>query len=223
MSSRGCGIFYFLLLLSVAMPAFAKPSSYNLSDKNASKQIVFESKAPVEYIEGVAEGIAGMITLDERDPKLGLSAMVSVPVDGMRTGNAKRDEHLRSSEWLNAERNPSIRFDLSPGDQRTVVKKGEGHWFVKAKGSFFLKGKSKFMEVPVTIKKHGEKLHVDGRFSVNLEEFGVYGPAGIKMIGVKVAPDVRVRFRLVGVADVGWDSIPARRGVDKPRSRKKTK
>ncbi len=211
----------FLLLLAVSSPAFAAPVTYMLSDRNGSGQVTFESKAPVEYIEGVAEGVQGMITLDPAKPNLALSGTVSVPVGRMLTGNSTRDEHLRSDEWLNEARNPSIRFDLTQTDQRTVVKKEENSWFVKVTGSFFLKGISQYVTVPLTIKIDGQKLRVDGRFVVKLADHNIHGPSGIRMIGVKVAPEVHVRLRLVGVADQGWSKVSA--PAKKSGARKKRK
>jgi polyisoprenoid-binding protein YceI len=205
----------FLLLglaaMIVGVPARAASQTYTLSDANGKKQITFESKAPVEYMLGIAEGISGTIVMDPTKPDLGLEAMVSVPVSQMQTGNDMRDEHLRSDTWLNAVKYPGIRFELTSTSENKVSKKADGSWLVKADGVFTLKGISRAMVVPVTLKQAGNKLRVSGRFSVHLEDFGVNGPMGIKMIGLKVAPDVQVNVNLVGSADPGWDSLPKKR------------
>ena len=66
--------------------AHARPETFNLASANAKKQITFESKAPVEYIEGDAEEVGGSINTDFDRPDLGLHASISVPVLSMRTG-----------------------------------------------------------------------------------------------------------------------------------------
>jgi polyisoprenoid-binding protein YceI len=199
------------LLSGVASILFAQPLNYALSDANGKKQIMFESKAAVEYMEGVAGGISGTVTMDAAKPDLALQAEVSVPVDRMRTGNDMRDEHMRSDVWLNAAKYPGIRFELTPGSGNAVTKKSEGVWAVKANGRFTLKGISKQVTVPLTIKQTGKQISIAGRFSVHLEDYGVNGPIGIKMIGMKVSPDVQIILNLVGVQDPGWGALPVKR------------
>ncbi len=196
-----------VVFCSLGSFASAQSISYSLSDANGKKQIVFESKAPVEYMEGTAEGITGTIVMDVSKPNLALQASVGVPVDRMQTGNEMRDEHMRSDAWLNAARYPGIRFELSPGSDTTVTKKGEGVWAVKADGLFTLKGVTKPVTVPLTLKQSGKKIFIDGRFTVHLEDYGVNGPIGIKMIGMKVSPDVQVVLNLTGAQDPGWGAL----------------
>jgi polyisoprenoid-binding protein YceI len=198
-------------------PLSAKPITYSMGDINGEKQIIFESKAPTEYIEGVAEGVAGVVTLDTTKPGLDLKATLSVPVASMQTGIVQRDEHLRSSEWLDADRYPIIRFDLSPLGRKNVVKKGDNVWFVNTVGSFSLKGVSRKISVPVTLKKERsgdvDKLFISGRFSLKLADYNIHGPFAIKMIGIKVSPDVSINLKLVGTAEKGWEDyvLPSRK------------
>lgn len=204
-----------LLLLGVARPALARPITFNLSDSNAQRQIIFESKTRIEYIVGVAESVTGTVTFDPEKPGLDLQAAISVSVKNMKTGNTTRDGHLRSKEWLDAERHPGIHFDLSPLDKKSLTLKSPGVWFVRANGKFLLKGVSKEISLPVTLRREkkgvDDIVSVEGSFSVYLEDHNIYGPLGMNMIGLKVSPEVRVRFHLVGIADKGWDKLPPQR------------
>jgi polyisoprenoid-binding protein YceI len=215
-----------LLLLITPSLAHARPQTFNLNESNGKKQITFESKAPVEYIEGTAEQVGGSITADFDKPGLGLSASVSVPVGSMRTGVDQRDEHLRSAEWLDADRYPTIRFDLDPVDGKRLAKKGADAWAGTVGGAFTLKGVTKKISVPVTIAREGDDhLIVEGRFPVRLSDHNIHGPLTMRVIGMKVSETVQVAFRLVGVRDKGWDNVkpmskkPAARAP--ARSRKK--
>lgn len=201
-----------LLLLIAPAVVCARSRTYNLDGRNGKRQVTFESKAPVEYIEGEAEEVSGMISVDFERPDLGLRASISVPVDSMRTGMDQRDEHLRSREWLNAQAHPAIRFELDPSRAGKLKPRGKAAWAGTVEGTFFLKGVTKKISVPVTITRDGEeRLIVEGRFSVRLADHNVRGPITMRIIGMKVSEIVQVSFRLVGVKDKGWDNVKPRR------------
>lgn len=195
-------LFSLLLLLCAPAGVHANPITFQLSGRTAKKQILFESKAPLEYIEGKADQLEGSVTIDPSTPRLGLRGTVIVPVESMQTGNAQRDDHLRSADWLNAASFPAIRFDLDSSAVAEATKKGPGKWFVNAVGQFYMKGISKRISVPVTItfKENGtkNKLTVEGRFSLKLSDYGIHGPRAIRMIGARVNDVVSVSFRMVG-------------------------
>lgn len=209
------------LLVLMAPAAQASPQTYNFGSANGRRQIVFESKAPVEYIEGTADQVGGTVTADFDQPGLGLKASVSVPVASMRTGVDQRDEHLRSSEWLDAERYPAILFDLDPAHPRKMAAKGANTWAGTVDGNFQLKGITQKIAVPVTIKRDGEQLLVDGRFPVKLSDYNIHGPLAMRMIGMKVSETVQVSFHLVGVRDKGWDNVKTASSVGKKSGARK--
>lgn len=211
----------FVLLLPVV--AQASPQTYNLSSANGRRQITFESKAPVEYIDGTAEDVGGSVTADFDRAELGLNASVSVPVASMRTGVDQRDEHLRSSEWLDAQRYPAILFDLDPVHSKKMARKGADVWAGTVEGNFQLKGVTQKISVPVTIKREADRLLVDGRFPVKLSDFNIHGPIAMRMIGMKVSETVQVSFHLVGVRDKGWDNVKTSSVGKKSGSGKKHK
>src|SRR5262249_35703788 len=136
----------------------ATMAEYNLADANAKKQVVFESQAPAEYIEGTAEGLMGAIAFDPTKPNLGLACLISVQVARMQTGNDLRDQHMRSDSWLNAERYPGIRFEVKSVPAQAIAKKADGVWVAKVDGLFTLKDISKTITVPVTINQKQNKL-----------------------------------------------------------------
>lgn len=194
----------------------AAPVTYNLSERHGKNQIVFESKAPLEYIEGTVDRIEGQIGVDTSRPDLGISASIHIPVEAMDTGHLQRNEHLKSVDWMNAAAYPTIRFVLNPPLSGDVVKKSAGKWFVNAKGHFQMKGNSKMVTAPVTLefKSAGgdDKVILKGRFSLRLSDFGIRGPAAVRLMGVRVSETVNVELNLVGVADKGWENLePTRR------------
>jgi polyisoprenoid-binding protein YceI len=183
---------------------YAAPQVYEFSGQNGKKQIVFYSKATVEDFDGTASEVTGTLSVDFSKSNLALSGAIGIPVSSMNTGMSMRDTHMMSRDWLDAETYPSIQFVLSLAVAQKVISKKDGEWQVEAVGDFKLKGRSKKMTVPTTIKKKGEDVLVSGEFVVPLREFGIYGPTAMKMLGLRVANDVRVVFKLVGKSGPGW-------------------
>jgi polyisoprenoid-binding protein YceI len=209
----------FLLLLGVKFVCLASAVTYNLSERHGKKQIVFESKAPLEYIEGTVGRIEGQIVVDTSRPDLGISASIHIPVEAMDTGHLQRNEHLKSVDWMNAANYPTLRFVLDPLSPRDISKKSQGKWFVNAAGQFQIKGDSKKVTAPVTLELKNvggqDKLFLKGRFSLRLSDFGIRGPSAVRMMGVRVSETVNVDLNLVGVADKGWGNLDSAR----PRQR----
>jgi len=86
----------------------------------------------VTYVRGHFKDIHGTLSFDEKDPA---SATVEVTIDarGLWTGEAARDAHLRSADFLDVERYPEIRF------RGGVVGRPGVHDF-KVKGELTIRG-----------------------------------------------------------------------------------
>ncbi len=182
----------------------AAPQVYEFSGQNGKKQITFYSKATVEDFDGTASEVTGTLSVDFSKPKLALSGAIGIPVSSMNTGMAMRDTHMMSRDWLDAETYPSIQFVLSSAATQKVVSRKEGEWKMEVSGDFKLKGRSRKMTVPTVIKKKGDDVWVSGEFVVPLREFGIYGPTAMRMLGLRVANEVRVVFKLVGKSGPAW-------------------
>lgn len=63
----------------------------------------------ITLVRGQFNKISGTLRFDPRAPALG-SAEVEIEAAGINTGISKRDEHLRSPDFLDVERFPLIRF-----------------------------------------------------------------------------------------------------------------
>lgn len=189
-----------ILLISFLFCPFSTPAAgsvYRFGDQHGKNQVMFFSEAPIENIEGEAAGLNGMLYFDPK--AMYLSGYLSVTVNTMRTGLAMRDNHMRSEEWLNAAKYPTIGFKLLPLEKGSFHKDKENVWSIKAKGIFSLKGKQKEVVAPVLLTLSNERLVTAGQFLVNLAEFGITGPTAMNFIGARVGENVRVKLNLIGV------------------------
>lgn len=89
----------------------------------------------------------------------------SVPVGTINTGNKSRDKHLRSDDYFDATRYPTIRMQ----SKRFVSK---GNAFV---GNFDLQIKNvhKEIQIPFTWTRQGDAYLLKGNFKLNRLHYGV--------------------------------------------------
>lgn len=176
---------------ALALPALAdspfatKTGALSFDIDSAKSQFKWDASGPAEVIKGTAEGVSGSIKVANAADASTTSGSLSVPVARMRTGNAKRDEHLQGPEWLNSSVHPNVTFAI----QRVEgMAGGRG----TAVGSFTLNGVSKPLSAPVEVKYAADKnaLKVTTTFKVSLKDYNVKGKAGF--VGNKVGEVISV-------------------------------
>lgn len=182
--------------------------TFTINNKVGENEVKFISTAPMEDINGTAKGISGSVVLDPENLEATTAKLV-IAVKSMKTGIKKRDKHLYSNEWLDAEQYPEIRFSMKKLSEVQSVssdaKTGRAVAKAKAVGDFFLHGVSLEMTIPVTItyiresektreRAPGDFLLVQTEFSVPLGKFNVTGKKGI--IGSKVGEEISVKATL---------------------------
>jgi polyisoprenoid-binding protein YceI len=168
----------------------------------------FVSSAPLEEFEGTADGIEGSFVLDPQNLEA-TRGRIRVAVASMRTGIARRDEHLRSPEWLDAERYPYIEFDLQGLRQVRITERMAGRVVLQAVavGDFSLHGVRKPMELPIVMtyvpeseqtrqRAPGDLVQVQSEFTISLRDFDIRGRQGV--IGSRVGEVIRVKASFYG-------------------------
>jgi polyisoprenoid-binding protein YceI len=170
----------------------------------------FVSSAPLEEFEGTADGIEGSFVLDPQNLEA-TRGRIRVAVASMRTGITRRDEHLRSPEWLDAERYPYIEFDLQGLRQVRITERTAGRVVLQAVavGDFSLHGVRKPMELPIVMtyvpeseqtrqRAPGDLVQVQSEFTISLRDFDIRGRQGV--IGSRVGEVIRVKASFYGAA-----------------------
>jgi polyisoprenoid-binding protein YceI len=168
----------------------------------------FVSSAPLEEFEGTADGIEGSFVLDPQNLEA-TRGRIRVAVASMRTGITRRDEHLRSPEWLDAERYPYIEFDLQGLRQVRITERTAGRVVLQAVavGDFSLHGVRKPMELPIVMtyvpeseqtrqRAPGDLVQVQSEFTISLRDFDIRGRQGV--IGSRVGEVIRVKASFYG-------------------------
>lgn len=92
---------------------------------------------------------------------------VNVEIASIDTGITKRDTHLRSPDFFDAEKFPQAQFIV-----REILPLSDNRY--KAFGSLTIRGVNKEMELLVTVRESdGKTLAFEGETVINRKEFGI--------------------------------------------------
>jgi len=175
-------------------------------NNNVNKnQFIWESDAPLESIRGSSEGVTGTFTIDPQDLST-LRGTITTQVATMKTGNDTRDNHLHSSEWLDASHFPLISFTIiSIGDVKTSGNTATG----MATGNFTMHGVTKRVSIPFKMtylvenastrqRAPGDLVMISADFNISLKDFNIAGTEGV--VGSKVGEQIKITAQLFGNA-----------------------
>ncbi|WKG05323.1 YceI family protein [Mycolicibacterium sp. HK-90] len=136
-------------------------------------------------VTGRFTDFAGAGTADDA-----VSGQVVIAVASLRTGIGKRDEHLRSADFFDAEAHPDITVrakGLVPSDDGAA----------RMTTVLTVRGVSKTLEIPVDVEVLDDgALQLSGRCTVQRAEFGVSG----NLLGM-VGPTTELSGELVFTRD----------------------
>ena len=110
-----------------------------------------------------------------------------IEADSIDTDNAKRDRHLRSEDFLFAERYPAITFTSTAIMQDAAV--------YQVQGDLQIRGVTRRTTIPVTVEVGQDSLVVRGETQLNRKDFGITYNAFFN----PVKDRVDVMFTIVGV------------------------
>ena len=184
--------YWFIVCLSFGFCGMAQAAPATVKLKGSFD---FLSDAPMEKIEGLAKGQGELVV--DMDNLSQMTGTITVPVASMETGNATRDEHLRSADWLNAAAHPNITFVIESAEVISEKRKGPlGIYELRVKGTFTLHGVSQPLEATATMKNKQNKYKVSASFQIALADYKVTGASGI--VGSKVGKTIDIKVQLKG-------------------------
>ncbi len=182
------------LLTAGASAAAERTFTIGGEDKNSN--ITFESESDFETILGHTNIASGQVVADLDAGSARID--VRVPVATLDTGIELRNKHLQSKDWLDAKKNPEIRFV-----SRSARKLDDGSWEIA--GDFSLRGATKPLTVRAQVKPipaaaakaaglgAGDWLRVSTPFEIKLSDFGLAVPS---MLAGRVSDVWKVRLNL---------------------------
>jgi polyisoprenoid-binding protein YceI len=195
-----------LALAATAGAAFAAPLAFDFKDPKGVNNVQFKLDAPLESITGTATGISGTVTFNPARPEATAGRLV-LDAASLTVGNPVMGEHLRSDQWLDVAKHPTIVFEAVA--LKNVRAQG-AQVLADVTGRLTVKGVTREITAPVTLtyladklgarvndpKVKGDLLVLRTNFEINRSDFGI--KAG--QMTDKVAESIQLSLSIAGAA-----------------------
>jgi polyisoprenoid-binding protein YceI len=145
-------------------------------------------------VRGRFPGVAGMLTLDERNPA-NSSVEVEIAVASIDTRDEGRDTHLRSADFFDAETYPTIAF------RSTGVEPGRGD-DLRITGTLRIRDVEREVVLDATFNGRGptpfghDVISYSATTAINRTDYGLTWNAALETGGVLVGEDIRIAIDL---------------------------
>jgi polyisoprenoid-binding protein YceI len=170
------------LVCAFALPAFAQQSV--LLDKSELRFVAKQMNVPMQ---GKFRKFAAEVSLDPSQPAAA-KATITVDLNSVDLNSTEADTEVKRKPWFNSEAFPQAKFTLT-----SLRALGGGRY--EAQGKLTLKGVTRDVSAPVTLKQQGGQSTVEGGFVLKRLEFKI--GEGEWSATDTVANDVQVQFRLL--------------------------
>jgi polyisoprenoid-binding protein YceI len=141
-------------MLALGHAASAAPAMFDFKDPKSVNNAVFKLDAPLEAINGSANGISGTVSFDPDNPAA-TKGKIIVASASLTVPNPMMNGHLHSDKWLDVAKHPEITFETKELKQ---VKTDGTTTSADVVGIFTCKGVSKELTIPVKLTYLKDKL-----------------------------------------------------------------
>ncbi len=186
------------LWLAAPSASQAEPAVYQIDP--AHSQVMFKVKhLGISTVTGRFDTLEGSYTFDP-DNLANSKVSATIKAASIDTNEADRDKHLRSDEFLNAEKNPDITF-VSKG----VVQDTDDPNEYSIVGDLTINGVTKTVELEAefggkTIDSYGnERTAFEAETEINRKDFNVNWSKKLDTGGLVVGDEVKIILDIQGV------------------------
>jgi polyisoprenoid-binding protein YceI len=168
-----------LLLLAWHAVAWADTTRFRILPE--ASEVIFRASSRLMNAEGRFRRFSGEIVVDTRDLATARITL-AIQADSIDTGIGMRDNHLRSEDFLDVRKFPTITFEsqrIEGSGQRANVY-----------GRLTIHGVTREIAVPVEVRLSDVALVSSGEFVISRRDYGIEYESFINPIG----DDVRVSF-----------------------------
>lgn len=182
----------------------AHAATFDFKDPKGVNNAQFQLDAPLEAINGTANGVSGTVTVDPETFRDAAGKIV-IETKSLQVPNAMMNEHMHGEKWLDAAKYPEISFELKSLED---LKKDGASATANAVGTFTLHGVSKEITVPVKVtylpgrlkdrmpNAEGDLLVIRSEFTIQRGDYGIQpGQAEDK-----VASEIKITLAIAGAA-----------------------
>ncbi len=193
---------YLLPLLALTTAAYAAPSTFDFKDPKGINNAGFKLDAPLESINGSANGITGTVSFDPANPSATTGKIV-IAAETLTVPNPMQKEHMHSDKWLDVKTYPEITFEAK---SFANVKTDGDVTTADVTGTFTLHGVSKDVTAPVKFtylkdklgdrvpNQKGDLLVIRANFTINRGDFNIQKG----QFEDKVSDDININLSIAG-------------------------
>jgi len=180
-----------LLLSGLAAVAAADPAVYKVDPDHSG--VGFTIRHFVSNVPGRFKDFDGLVKYDKQNPTAS-SVSFTVQAPSIDTDNDDRDKHLRSPDFFDVEKFPTLTFTS------TAVKAVDADT-LEVTGDLTIKGVTKKVTVPVellgTVKgPRGEKAGFETAFKIDRKEYGITWNRVLDTGGAVLGDDVKISISI---------------------------
>jgi polyisoprenoid-binding protein YceI len=187
-----------ILALVFAFSAAAQAANWKIDGSHTT--VGFSVSHIFTSVQGRFDRFDGTIEFDSEKPEAAV-VRATVEVASINTNNAKRDKHLRSDDFFDVEKNPTLSFESTSGV--TEMKGNSG----KLAGSLTIHGVTKPVVFDVTFRGQGKdpwgniRSGFSASLKINRKDYGLNWNEVLETGGVLVGEEVEIRIEVEGILD----------------------
>ncbi|RPJ11676.1 MAG: polyisoprenoid-binding protein [Deltaproteobacteria bacterium] len=182
------------LVVFLGIPILASGATYQIDPAHSNFQFKIRHMT-VSNVKGEFKKVTGVVALDDNDIT-GLKVEVTLDTASVNTDHAKRDEHLRTADFFDATKYPTITFV-----SKKVLKVDASR--LKVVGDLTLRGITKEITVDVEgptpeVKDPGGNFRrgATGEAKINRKDFGMVWHKVLDNGGLVVGDDVAISVEI---------------------------
>jgi polyisoprenoid-binding protein YceI len=184
----------FLTLAAVAVLAALPAAADTFTVDKGHSDTSFRIRHLVSNVTGRFDDFSGTIDLDKSNMEKS-AVQFEIQTASINTGVADRDKHLRSADFFDVEKYPTITFKST-----SIKKTGENSYDVT--GDFTMHGVTKKITLPVTFlgetkgPRGGTVAGFEASTTLNRKDYGIVWNRALDTGGFILGDDVKVSINL---------------------------
>jgi polyisoprenoid-binding protein YceI len=154
----------------------------------------------ITTVKGRFAAVSGTLTLDEANPDRS-AAEVEIDAASIDTRTDQRDQHLRSADFLEVERYPTISFR----SRRVEGARGEPGETFRVVGDLSIRGVTREVTLEATYEGRGrdpwggERVSFSADAKIDRRDFGLTWNTALETGGVLVSNEVKIHIEVQAV------------------------
>jgi len=187
-----------IFALVLAFSAAAQAANWKIDGSHTT--VGFSVSHLFTSVQGRFDRFDGTIEFDPEKPEVAV-VRATVEAASINTNNAKRDKHLRSGDFFDVEKNPTISFKSTSGV--TGMKGSSG----KLAGNLTIHGVTKPVVFDVVFRGQGKdpwgnfRAGFSASLNINRKDYGLNWNEVLETGGVLVGEEVEIRIEVEGILD----------------------